>query len=379
MKHINFITASLVIISVVLLSACGNNKGKQQGPPPAASVTTYQVSKQEVTQEQNYPGKVTGIREVELRANVSGYLTAIAFQEGSIVNKGQKLYEIDRTQYLAAYNSAFANLKSAKALLARSQKDFERYQLLDQKQAISKQRLDYAQTETATVQAQVDAANANLSAAKNNLDNSIIYAPFTGSIGISMLKIGSLVSAGSTLLNIISETNPIALDIDVDQKELPFFLALEDNPTVIKDSIFTTTIPGSTTGKIVGKIVTIDRSVNPATGTIKVRVSFPNASGNLRIGMNSNLKVLKKSTGEVLVIPFQAVTEQLGEFTVFILGDSNKVDQRNITLGAKFNANIVVTKGLKEGEVIVNEGVQNLRNGVTVNPDATKKIVSNKQ
>ena len=378
MKHINFITALLVLTSVVLLSACGNNKDKQQGPPPATSVTTYQVSKQEVTQQLNYPGKITGLREVELRSNVSGYLTAISFQEGSIVNKGQKLYEIDRTQYLAAYNSALAMLKSAKALLARSQKDFERYQLLDQKQAISKQRLDYAQTETATVQAQVDAAKANLSAAKNNLDNSIIYAPFTGSIGISLLRIGSLVSAGSTLLNIISDTNPVALDIDVDQKELPFFLALENNRTVTQDSIFTTTIPGSTADQIVGKIATIDRSVNPATGTIKVRVSFPNASGNLRIGMNSNLKVLKKSTGEVLVIPFQAVTEQLGEFTVFVLGDSNKVDQRNITLGAKFNANIVVTKGLKEGEVIVNVGVQNLRNGVIVNPDATKKIVSNK-
>lgn len=367
-----------MLISVILLSACGNKKDKQQVPPVAKSVTTHQVTKQEVTQEQNYPGKVTGIREVELRANVSGYLTAITFQEGSIVNKGQKLYEIDRTQYLAAYNSALANLKSAKALLARSQKDFERYQLLDQKQAISKQRLDYAQTETATVQAQVDAAKANLSATKNNLDNSIIYAPFTGSIGISMLKIGSLVSAGSTLLNIISETNPVALDINVDQKELPFFLDLENNRTVIKDSIFTTTIPGGTTGKIVGKIVTIDRSVNSATGTIKVRVSFPNASGNLRIGMNSNLSVLKKSMGKVLVIPYQAVTEQLGEFTVFVLGDSNKVDQRNVILGAKINANIVVTKGLKEGEVIVNKGVQSLRNGVTVSPDVVKQIVTNK-
>lgn len=371
MKQFNFIATTFLILGTVLLSSCGNKNNNPQGPPPAVSVTTYTVSKEAVTEQLNYPGKVSGLREVELRANVNGYITAIFFEEGTVVNKGQKLYEIDRTQYLAAYNSALANVKSAQALLERSQKDLERYKLLDQKQAIAKQRLDYAQTDINTVQAQVDAAKANLSAAKNNLDNSIIYAPFTGTIGISLLKTGSLVSAGSTLLNTISDTNPVAVDIEVDQKELPFFLSLENDKNVVKDSIFTTTIPGGEGTKLLGKIATIDRAVNPTTGTIKVRISFPNTSGNLRIGMNCTLNVLKKSNGEEVVIPYKAIAEQLGEFTVFVVGDSSKVDQRHVTLGTKVNSNIVIKSGLAVGDVIVIDGLMNLRNGSVVNTEAT--------
>lgn len=372
MKHYKHIATSFVILGTALLSSCGNKQQGQQGPPPPVSVTTQAVTKQAVTEKLNFPGKITGLREVELRASVNGYITDIYFQEGAVVSKGQKLYEIDRTQYLAAYNSAKASVKSAEALLERSQKDFERYQLLDKKQAIAKQRLDYAQTEINTVQAQVDAAKANLAAAKNNYDNSIIYAPFTGTIGISLLKIGSLVTAGSTLLNTVSETNPVAVDIEVDQKDLPFFLALEKNNLVVKDSIFTTTIPGGQGNVFVGKIATIDRAINPTTGTIKVRISFPNASGALRIGMNCTLNVLKKSDGEVLVIPYKAVAEQLGEFTVFVVGDSSKVDQRTVTLGAKVRSDIVVNSGLKEGEVIVVDGIMSLRNGAVVNTEAPK-------
>lgn len=370
MKHYKHIATSFVILGTVLLSSCGNKQQGQQGPPPPVSVTTQTVSKQAVAEKLNYPGKITGLREVELRASVNGYITGIYFQEGAVVNKGQKLYEIDRTQYLAAYNSAKASVKSAEALLERSKKDFERYELLDKKQAIAKQRLDYAQTEINTVQAQVDAARANLAAAKNNYDNSIIHAPFTGTIGISLLKIGSLVTAGSTLLNTVSETNPVAVDIEVDQKDLPFFLALEKNNSVVKDSIFTTTIPGGQGNVFVGKIATIDRAVNPTTGTIKVRVSFPNASGSLRIGMNCTLNVIKKSDGDVLTIPYKAVTEQLGESTVFVVGDSSKVDQRIIQLGTKLSTDIVVKSGLKEGEVIVVDGIMNLRQGSVVNTAA---------
>ncbi len=370
MKHFKLIATAYVILGTVLLSSCGNKNGQQQGPPPAVPVTTYTVSKEAVTQTLNYPGTVTGLKTVELRANVSGYITGIYFQEGAIVTKGQKLYEIDRTQYLAAYNSALASVKSAQALLARSQKDLERYQLLDKKQAIAKQRLDYAQTEINTVQAQVDAAKASLAAAKNNLDNSIIHAPFTGTIGISLVKPGSLITAGSTLLNTISNTNPVAVDIEVDQKELPFFLSLENDNNVVRDSIFTILIPGGSGQKIVGKIATIDRAITPTTGTIKVRLSFPNASGQLRIGMNCTLNVLKKSNGEVLVIPYKAVSEQLGELTVFVVGDSSKVDQRSVTLGTKVSSNVVVNSGLKEGEVIVVDGIMNLRNGTVITTDA---------
>jgi membrane fusion protein (multidrug efflux system) len=364
----NSIKSFLIVFSfAALTSSCGNtNPATQQAAPPPMPVTTYTVSKQEVTTVDKYPGVIVPINEVELRAEVGGYITAIYVQDGQKVTKGQKLYEIDRTNYQSAYNSALANLEVAKANHARAEKDAQRYTALAEKEAVAKQRVDYALTDLANAASQIAAAQANLTTAQANLNRSVIVSPLTGIIGISQVKLGALVSPGSTLLNTVSTIHPIAVDINVNQKDIQRFLDLQKNPgQSINDSIFSIEQNGQTHA-INGNIFAIDRAVDSGTGTIKVRVSFTNLDEMFVSGMTCNLNVLNKAPEAQLVIPHKAVSEQLGKYSVYVVGDSSKVEQRIVSLGSETQGNIVITEGLKEGEVIVSEGIMKLRPGAVV-------------
>lgn len=359
------LTFASLLIGSVFIGACGrSDQNKQQGPPTAQAVpvSVYKVSKEAVNGVDTYPGTVVALNEVELRAEVNGYITGIFVHDGQTVSKGQRLYEIDRSRYAAAYRSAQAQVQIAKANLQRTQKDYERYTRLAQQDAIARQRVDYAQTDLQTAQSQLTAAQAALTTAATDLNHSIIKAPMSGKVGISMVKMGSLVTSGSTLINTISSPNPIGVDVFINEKDIPYFTKLQHAGT----SPFNIVLSDGTKYNADGKIIAIDRAVDPQTGTIRVRASFPNSSGRLTAGMNCNVEVPNKQSGEQLVIPYKAVTEQLGEFAVFVVGDSNKVAQRPVKLGLKVADQIVVTDGLKEGETIVSEGTQNLKDGAVI-------------
>ncbi|TCK80666.1 efflux RND transporter periplasmic adaptor subunit [Albibacterium bauzanense] len=366
--NLNSIKSGFTILTgSILLAACGGSEQQaQQTAPPPTAVSTYTVEKENVTTTDEYPGVVVALNEVELRAEVGGYITAIYVKDGQKVTKGQRLYEIDRTNYQAAYNSAKANLEVALANKAKAEKDAQRYTALAEKEAIAKQRVDYALTDLANASSQVAAAQASLATAQANLNRSIITSPLTGTIGISQVKLGALVSPGTTLLNTVSTDNPMAVDISVNQKDIQRFLELQKNPAQsISDSIFSIEQNGISYS-LNGSIVAIDRAVDPGTGTIKVRISYPNPSGILVSGMTCNVKVLNKSSVPQIVIPHKAVTEQLGKYSVFVVGDSSKVEQRIIQTGSTVQDQIVVTEGLNEGEVIVSEGTMKLRPGATI-------------
>lgn len=364
----NIIPSAILILSAAVLASCGNSKQPAPAAPPAAPVTVYTVGEEDVTTVDVYPGVVVALNEVELRAEVGGYITGIFVKDGQNVTKGQKLYEIDRTNYLAAFNSAKANLEVAKANYNKAAKDAERYTNLAKQEAIAKQRVDYALTDQANAASQVAVAEAQVATAKANLNRSVIVSPLTGTIGISQVKPGALVTQGSTLLNTVSANDPIAVDISINQKDIPQFLKLQKNPAVIRDAIFSIELQDKSVYKMQGKIVAVDRAVDPGTGTIKVRISYANASGILFSGMTCNVKVLNKLEGKKLTIPYKSVSEQLGQFMVYVVGDSSKAEQRIIKLGSEVAGKVVVTEGLKTGEVIVSEGAQNLRPGVVVKP-----------
>jgi membrane fusion protein (multidrug efflux system) len=367
MNTINYLKTGVVILGSISLVSCGGGKpAPQQGPPPATPVTTYKVAEQAVTTTDTYPGVVVALNEVELRAQVGGYITAIYIKDGQKVGKGQKLYEIDRTKYAAAYNSAKANVEMTKANRDKAKKDADRYTKLAQQDAIARQRVDYALTDLANAQSQVTAAQASLSAAANDLQRAVITSPLNGTIGISQVKMGALVSPGSTLLNTVSTNDPIAVDIAISQVDIPRFEEMKRNPAAIKDSLFSIQLQDGSIYKRQGRIVAIDRAVDPATGTIKVRISYPNDAGKLFAGMTVNVNALNKAPQHQLVIPFKAVTEMLGQYNVLVVGDSSKAVPRIIKLGKQFEQNIVVSDGLKAGEVIVVEGVQNVRPGAVV-------------
>lgn len=367
--------AAILLAGAGLVAACSNQTQKQAPGQQAIPVSTAPVTEELVVGTDNYPGNVVALNETELRAEVSGYITGIFITDGASVSKGQKLYEIDRTRYAAAVEQAKSSLAIAEANLARLQRDVERYQKLAEQDAIAKQTLDYAETDFNNAQAQAASARAALTTAQTNLDRSVIVAPFSGTIGISQVRMGALVSAGSTLLNTLSSVNPIAVDFPVNEREIPRFNALRQSDAVVRDSVISIKLPGGQVYSHPGKIVAIDRAVDRNTGTITVRASFPNPDELLRAGMATTVQVRNQSETKQLVIPYRAVTEQLGQTSVYVVTDSSTVEQRGVRLGLKVVDRVVINEGLSSGEQVVTDGIINLRPGakVQVTQPAEKK------
>ncbi len=364
--HIYFIAVTFFTII-----SCGDKQNQQQqGPPPAMPVTTKVVEPTDAVYYDQYPGTVAALDEIKLTAQVSGYVTGIYFKDGSKVTKGEKLYSIDVEVYKANYQQAEANLQVQQTNLLKAQKDADRYHELDAHDAIAKQQVDYADAALEAAKKQVNAAKANVAAVESNVKFSNIYAPFTGTIGISQVKIGTAVVAGQTILNTVSTDNPIAVDFTVDQKNIYRFTELEQRGFNIKDSVFTIAF-GDEVYPHPGKISLIDRAVDPQTGTIKTRLVFPNEKDMLKPGMNTTVRVKNTASKNATIIPYEAVTEQLGEFYVYVVGDSSKVSQREITLGTQIGNDVIIKDGLKPGETIVVKGVQNLHQGSVVNAAAS--------
>src|SRR5690606_4112779 len=218
------------------------------------------------------------LNETELRAEVSGYITRIYVADGATVSQGQKLYEIDHVRYSAAKEQAEASVAIAEANLARVKRDVERYRSLAEQDAIARQILDNAETELSNSEAQLIQAKAALTRATTDLNRSVITAPFAGTIGISSVRMGALVCAGSTLLNTISSTHPIGVDFQVNERVLPRFVSLLGKG-VAQDSSLALILPGGNVYPGSGQVTAIDRAIDPATGTITIRASFPNQGG----------------------------------------------------------------------------------------------------
>lgn len=356
---------SIPVVLLFFLTACGGDKKQaQQGPPPPTAVAVVVASEGTATYYDEYPATVTPLNQVEIYPQITGYITGVFFTEGQVVTKGQKLYEIDRQQYQANYDEAVANVNVALANLNRAQKDADRYNTLAKEDAIARQVVDNAEASLESAKMQVAAARANVSRVSTNLNYSTIKAPLTGTIGISQVKLGAAVSPGQTLLNTISSDDPIAVDISVDETEIARFVRFQNRK--ITDSTFVFVLPDGTPYQASGKIGIIDRAIDPQTGTLKVRLFFANKQKMLKSGMNGNIRVLNSESGQRLLIPYKAVTEQMSEYFVYVVGDSSKVSQRKVSLGNRIGANIVVKDGIRAGDKIVTEGIQKLREGAVV-------------
>ena len=375
-----FVTANL------FLAACGGKKdAQQQGPPPPTAVSAVKAEKGSATYYDQFPATVTALLQVDIQPQVAGNITGIFFQDGQRVSKGQKLYTIDPQQYRAGYDQAVANLNVQKANLNRAQKDANRYNTLAEQDAVAKQLVDNANATLEAAKMQVEASQATIQQVATNLKYTTVYAPLDGTIGISQVRLGAAVAPGSTLLNTISSDNPIAADLQVDETEIPRFLKLQNQKNVGRDSILVLVQPDGSQYKYPGSVRIIDRAVDPQTGTLRVRVAFPNPDKQLKPGLNGNIRV-KNTTGQPqLLIPYQAVTEQMSEYFVFVVGDSSKVSQKKVTLGARINDKVIVKDGIKEGDMVVTEGTQKIREGAKVRvsqpgqADSPKRDSSSKQ
>ena len=355
---------SIALISILILSACTEKKADAPKMMPPPQVTVEPVITTDAVYYDEYPATITPLNLVELRPQVSGFISGIYFKDGDRVKKGQLLYAIDEQFYAANYQQAIANLNVQEANLNKAQKDANRYHDLDKNEAVAKQLVDNADAALEVARKQADASRAGIRAVQTNVRYTKIYAPFDGVIGISAVKAGAATTAGQTVLNTISSDKELAVDFNLDQKEIFRFTSLLSKGQQPGDSTFMLAF-GSDIYPVPGKLTLLDRSVNPQTGTIKARLVFPNNKNLLIAGMNGTVRV-KNNAPQAVMIPFKAVIEQLGEFFVYIPGDSNKVSQRKVALGKQVGLNVIVRDGLKEGDKIVVQGVQNLREGMQI-------------
>ncbi|HWD89653.1 MAG TPA: efflux RND transporter periplasmic adaptor subunit [Mucilaginibacter sp.] len=374
----NRVVLSAFLISCLLLGAC---KKKQPPQNPEIPVNLYKVKAKKVLYYDKYPSTTQALSQVNLLPQVTGAITGIFFKEGSHVSKGEKLYEIDKRLFEAAYDQAVANLQVQQSNQVQAQQDADRYVYLNKYNAVAKQQYDHAMITLEQAKSTVKAAEQQVKTAKTNLNYAVVYVPFDGTIGFSMVKLGDVVNPGATILNTISTDNPMAVDFIINEKQLTHFEQLQGPAQDKVDSLFTILLPDNSLYPELGKISVIDRAVDPQTGSIRIRLVFPNPKKELRAGMSCIVRVHNQDSGPQLVIPNKAVVEQMGEYFVFVAKDSvirthmdtvNHVtnpkpklvaSQKKVQPGQTVGANIIVKNGIQEGDRIVIDGLQSLHDG----------------
>ena len=359
---------NIVLISCLAITACDK---KQPPADTEVPVNLMKVKAKIVRYYDKYPSTTNALSQVNLLPQVQGAVTAIYFIEGSHVKKGQKLYEIDTRIYTDNYNSAVANLKVAQGTLVQSQQDADRYEYLNKYNAVAKQLYDHAIITLDNSKNQVKAAEQAVKTAKTNLGYAVVTAPFDGTIGFSLVKLGDVVTPGTTVLNTVSTDNPMAVDFTITEKQLPKFEKMQDNKKPI-DSLFTMVLPDNSIYSELGKISIIDRAVDPQTGTIKVRLVSPNPKGYLRVGMSGQVRIHNQDVKPQIVVPNKAIVEQMGEYFIYVAQagtDSTTKKkiliavQKKVQVGQVVGPNIVIKSGIDTTDRVVVDGIQTLHDG----------------
>ncbi len=382
----NRVILNTFLAGCVILSAC---QKKQPPPNPEVPVNLMKLKPKQVLYYDKYPATTRALNQVNLLPQVSGAITGMFFTEGTEVSKGQKLYEIDERLYKAAYDQAVANLNVSESGLVEAQQDADRYVYLNKYNAVAKQQYDHAVITLEQAKNTVKASEQAVKTAKTNLTYATVYAPFTGTIGISQVRLGEVVSPGVTTLDTISTDNPIAVDFIINEKNLPFFEKLQHNKIKV-DSLFSLLMPDNSLYGHLGKLSIIDRAVDSQTGSIRVRLVFDNPDFYLRPGMSCVVRVHNQDLGPQLVLPNKAVIEQMGEYFVYVAKDTlikvspdslKKMDkkaaadankpkliavQKKVQTGQVIGADIIIKSGIKAGDRIIVDGLQSLHDGVRI-------------
>jgi len=379
----NRVILNIFLAGCVVFSAC---QKKQPPPNPEVPVNLMKLKPKQVLYYDQYPATIRALNQVNLLPQVSGAITGMFFTEGTEVSKGQKLYEIDERLYKAAYDQAVANLDVSKSSLVEAQQDADRYVYLNKYNAVAKQQYDHAVITLEQAKNTVKASEQAVKTAKTNLTYATVYAPFTGTIGISQVRLGEVVSPGVTTLDTISTDNPMAVDFIINEKSLPFFEKLQHEKIKV-DSLFSLLMPDHSLYGHLGKLSIIDRAVDPQTGTIRVRLVFDNPDFYLRAGMSCVVRVHNQDVGPQLVVPNKAVIEQMGEYFVYVAKDTimkvspdslKKMDkkaaaaankpkliasQKKVQTGQTIGPDIIIKSGVKAGDRIIVDGIQSLHDG----------------
>ena len=360
----------LILLACCCLSLFGCGQGdKTTGKAPEFAVITVNTTTANLTN--SYPATIKGKQDVEIRPMVSGFITKLHVDEGSVVRKGQVLFSIDPVQYQAAVNSAKAAVETAKAAVNTQELTVKNKRELNQKNIISNYDLQMAENQLAQVKAQLAQAEAQLVNAKNNLSYTSVTSPSDGIVGTIPYRVGSLVSPSvATPLTTVADISEMFAYFSMTERQL---LAMINEGGSIKEildkmpSVHLQLIDGTIYADS-GRVETISGVIDQATGSVNMRALFPNQRNILRSGGTGNV-IFQNPMQNVIMIPQSATTEIQDKKFVFVVQEDNTLKNTEVQV-FKLNDGkyYYVTNGLKAGDKIVMEGVQNLRAVVTITP-----------
>jgi len=363
------LASAMMIILGVFLTSC-KSKEKQEAAPPTFKVMVLKGTKVPVYLQM--VGQAVGIPTVEIRARVAGYLQNWSFQEGSVVQKGQVLFSIEKDEYINNVNFSQADLENKTAAWEKAKLDVARLKPLLSTNAISQNDYDKAVTTEQQDRAMVASSQSNLQQAKLNLSYATMVSPITGYIGACNVRPGNLVGKGeSTLLSTVSAIDPMYVGFQMNETDyLRITRYLEIHNATMKESqdyfkVFLT-LSDNLAYDRVGKIDFIDRAINSQTGTIAFRAVFPNPGGLIKPGNFANVNLVLKENENGIVVPQSATAEIQGKNFVFLVNKDNQVNRIPVSLGRGIGNKFAVLGGLKVGDRIMLEGFQKFQEGMKI-------------
>jgi len=355
------------LASILFFQGCTNGASAPAVPVPTVEVAS--VVQRDVPIYSNWVAVLDGYVNAQIQPHVTGYIIRQDYKEGSVVRKGQVLFEIDPRPFQAALDQAKAQLAQAEAQLGKANLDVQRDTPLAQQRAIAQAQLDTEIQAKLGAQALVLAAKANIEQAELNVEWTKVTSLVTGIAGIAQVQIGNLIGPNSILTS-VSQVDPIKAYFTVSEQEFTDFhrrFPTEQSVEQQRKRIPLQLLLGD--GSVYehpGTIYFADREVNPATGAIRIAGVFPNPNNLLRPGGYGRIRASARTQNGALLIPQRAVIELQGGHQVAVVGNDNKVSVRAVTVADRVGDLWIVTEGLKPGEQVIVEGVMKVRDGATV-------------
>lgn len=361
-KH-KVLTMGITVLTIAaLLAGCGAKQGAQSAP---VAVNTYKVAAEDTPVSAEYSGTVTATDKVPVRSRISGRVVEKYVQGGQQVEAGQPLFRLDSREYDAALQSAKATQAQAAANLANQELNLRRYQTLAGQDAIAQQTVTDQEAATQQQQAVLDANAAQVQAAQDNVDDTIVYAPFSGKLNVDDVPVGTYATAGSTALVTISSTNPVFVEFSVSEAEyLQMTKKTPDSPGSWGDNLQLRLSDG-TMYPYPGHVTQINHGMDGNSGSIVVKAVFDNPDNLLIPGLYGTVMSNTQVQQHALLVPQRAVQQTLGKYFISIINDKGEAEQKEVKPGQKVGKFWIINEGLQEGDLIIVDGYQKA-NGATL-------------
>jgi membrane fusion protein (multidrug efflux system) len=366
-----------MIASALLIASCSSGKdaaggaGGRGGPKGPVQVGYVVVQQGSAPLQQELPGRVAAYQVSEVRPQVSGVILRRMFKEGSVVGRGQTLYQIDPSIYNAQAAQAQANLQSARASAEAARTRAARYKPLAQMEAISKQDYTDALAQARQADAAVAQNSAQVRSAQINQRFTRVPAPISGRIGLSNVTEGALVTANQAdALTTITRLDPVYVDIQESAADLLALRgALNNGGAVPTSAQVRLELPDGSDYGFTGTVEFSEVIVDPSTGTVTLRARFANPQSILLPGMFVNAEFAQAIDTSAFLVPQQAVSRSpQGNATLFVVGPGNRAVQRTVVAERTQGPYWVVTQGLAPGEKVITQGTSNLKDGAPIKP-----------